>query len=69
MKYLILVILLAQANPQPIIIEPLPPPVIVEQPVQQPVEPSGSGAIYSPWEPTISPDTTTGSDAVYSPWR
>jgi len=68
MKSLILVILLAQVDPQPIIIEPLPP-VIVEQPVEQPTESTGSGAIYSPWEPTTSPDTTTGSDAVYSPWR
>jgi len=68
MKYLILVILLAQVDLQPIIVEPLPP-AIVEQPVQQPVEPIDSGAIYSPWEPTISPDTTTGSDAVYSPWK
>jgi len=67
MKYLILVILLAQANPQPIIIGPLPPPVIVEQPTQ-PTESTGTDAIYSPWQPEIR-EGATGSDAIYSPWK
>ena len=63
--YILFIILLAQADPQPIIIGPLPPPVVV---IEQPSEPTGSDAIYSPWQPEIR-EGATGSDAIYSPWK